>query len=109
MKLKQKVTSWYINLREKLRKKYIILRKSTLTQWTKISEERRKQFISFFNSSFNYLQNAVLIAVPLSLLTRFSYIQSMIIIWFSLPFIEHYYVWFREKWKDDLLEKESED
>lgn len=91
-KLKQRVTSWYI-----------AVRKIFLDQWTKISEENREKFFSFLSVTLNFLLNALLLSVPVTLLLPISYWKSVICIWFSLPFIEHYYVWFRENWRDSLV------
>ena len=103
MKFKQKVILRYIDMREKLRKRYIAVRKIFLEKWTKIPEERRELFFSFLHSSFNYLQNALLLAVPIWLFASAPYYKIMLCIWFTLPFVEHYYLWFREKWKDDIV------
>jgi len=92
-----------ITKKEKLKEKYFVVRKKFLEIWTKISEEKRKKFISFLDISFNYLQNALLISVPVMLLLHISYWKSVICIWIILPFLEHYYIWIRETWKDDIL------
>ena len=89
--------------RSKLKQVYVVLRKKFLEKWTRIPEGSRKKFFSFLNISFNFLQNALLLAVPVTLLTTVSYLESVIIIWIILPFLEHYYVWLREEWKDELV------
>jgi len=82
------------------------IRKKFLFYWTKIHEDHRKQFWRFVKTGTEFLFNAVLLAVPFSILTRYTYFQMVLCVWFSLPFIEHYYVFFMEKWKDHLLERE---
>ncbi len=107
MKLKKEITSRYIALSMKvrlfMRNRYIAVRKKFLDKWTRIPEKSRIKFISTLSIVLNYLVNALLLAVPISLLTTVSYPKTVICIWFSLPFIEHYYVWFRENWKDNLI------
>jgi len=90
-------------LKNWLKEKYVLVKKKFLFYWTKISEENRKGFFITFHSSFNYLQNALLLSVLITLLTGFSYFKSVICVWVLLPFFEHYYIWLREKWKDDLV------
>ena len=89
--------------RSKLKQVYIVLRKKFLAKWTRIPEESRDKFFSFLNISFNFLQNAMLISIPIRLIFPVSYWKSVICVLVILPFFEHYYVWLREEWKDNLV------
>lgn len=86
---------------------YIAVRKRFLFRWTKIPEKSRKTFFSFLDVSFNYFQNALFIAVPITIIVNlfidFPYWKALICVWFSIPFFEHYYIWLREKWKDEVV------
>ena len=103
MKLKQKVILWYIELRKKLKQnmlnRYIEVRKKFLKRWTKISEKNRKKFFISLSSAINFFLTALLLTVPITLLTTVSPWKTVISLWFFLPFMEHYYIWFRETWK----------
>ena len=79
--------------------RYVLTRKFVLAQWTKIPEKSRAVFWKALGESLNYLANALLISVPVSVLTGFSYWKSVLCTWIILPFVEHYYVWFHEGWK----------
>ena len=101
-----------LKLEEKFKPKYIVARARFLKRWTKIPEGSRKKFFSFLNIAFHYFQNAILLAIAVtslvSLFDKFTYWKAVICIWFSLPFIEHYYVWFRENWKHESEDEPEE-
>jgi len=78
-----------------------------LSLWTKISEENRKQMIHFISLMLNFLLNSILFSIPITIIIfhAFSWKQygiTIICVWILLPFVEHYYVWFRETWKDNI-------
>lgn len=83
------------------------VKQKVLKLWCKFSEETRESIVDKLSEILNYLGNAVLLAVPLTfiLLPDFSiknYLITVACVWILIPFIEEYYVWFREKWKDSL-------
>lgn len=83
--------------------KYVIIRKYILEKLTKIPEENRKKFISFSSVTLNFLVNAIILSIPVTLLLHFPYWKSVVCIWIIQPFFEHYYIWLRETWKDELI------
>jgi len=94
-------------LKKHLRWDYILLRKRVLEQWTKIPEKSRESFWKAINIIFfKYLWTAVLIAIPMSIITNFTLSECVIIWWSGLPVIEHYYAHFKEGWKDSLMPDE---
>jgi hypothetical protein len=83
------------------------VKRKILSVWTKLSEESRENIVKKFSSSLNYLFNSLLLSIPLCFIIYHSislkyYGIIVLCVWVLLPFIEDYYVWFREKWKDDL-------
>jgi len=82
------------------------LKRSIIEFWHKIPEKERKEHISNIEKILNYLVNASLLSVPtyfFSLLfLKSSFIRFILILislWILLPFIEYYYVWFKDDWK----------
>jgi hypothetical protein len=82
------------------------LKNKVIGRWHKISLDRRKSIIIKVETVLNYLVNAIIISVPLTIIfTSFNlanYFSMILCVWFVLPFIEHYYIWFRENWKNDI-------
>lgn len=84
----------------------VLLRKKILQIITLIPEITRETIIERADTTFNYLQNSSLLSIPLSITlfwndwTIKKYLLIVLSLWVLLPFIEHYYWWFREGWKE---------
>lgn len=87
---------------ERLRKKAIRARALAFRQWTRIPEIRRDMGIAAIVTALNFLLNAALLSIPLTVFTELSYWESVISLWVLIPFVEHYYTWFRERWRDSV-------
>jgi len=94
---------WNLKFKQFMFKRYILVRKRFLKEWTKISEENRKSFFLSLFKFINILYTSLLLSVPITLLTTISLWKSVICFLLLLHFFEHYYVWVRENWKDDIL------
>lgn len=93
----------------KLKKFYKKIRNKILLIWGKIGEDKQKQITERAEFILNYLVNSILLSVPFYIFSYFvfgtNYSRWFLIIiclWISLPFIEHYYIWFREGWKKEI-------
>jgi len=78
--------------------------------WGSVDESLQEKIIDFLSLSLNYLFNSFLLAIPIYLffLTRYSsklkiYFFLVLSIFIILIFFEHYYVWVREGWKENLI------
>jgi len=85
-------------------------KEKVLFWWDSFPEEKQKSILESVSSISNFLVNAILLAIPVSLLffnpfTIKSYFLMVLCLWILMPFVENYYVWFRERWKDELLKK----
>lgn len=103
-----------MKLKEKGNELYKKFRAKVLARWTKIPELTRKSFLINLSSALNYLINSCLLSVPFTFfISSWSWSWKMYFIlvlcgWILMPFIEHYYVWFRENWKDSIRKDDIE-
>ena len=81
-------------------KTFVYLRSRFLFYWTKISEPSRDTFFMFVSTLLNYLLNAVLFAIPVSIFFHQNFWLCMLAFWALLPLFEHYYVWVCAGWND---------
>lgn len=71
-------------------------------KWTSYEEEDRKWFLAKLGILLNFGANSAALALPLWIIFPVSYWKTLLCLWILLPFIEHYYVWIREGWRDNL-------
>lgn len=70
-----------------------------------VPEERRDSVLSSLERVLDYFVNASLLALPVSLVifwkdvSFLDYVLVVLCLWIALPFVEHYYAWFRSDWK----------
>jgi len=67
-----------------------------------IPQKTKESVLARLSVILNYLANSILLAIPLSIILSVNYLVCVICLWVLIPYIESYYVWFRERWKDDL-------
>ena len=82
-------------------------------KWDLINPDIQDRIVTIIFNFFNYLFNALLLSIPIAIIFfvlgesfKSSYFYSVICVWIFIPYMEHYYVWFRDKWKDDIDDKE---
>jgi len=85
----------------------ISLKKRSLALWSEIPVKKR-EFISKTSVSLvNYGWTAFLLAVPtyfgLSVFIELRFIYCIFSWLCLLPVLEHYYVWFRDSWRGEIL------
>jgi len=87
-----------------------------LERWHKVEEEKRKSILAVLVTSINFGCNAFLLAIPFQILLFFlaengkllivpsfkTYILITLSLAILLPFFEHYFIWIKSKWKDDI-------
>ena len=79
------------------------LKKVLIKEWGKLKEVQQIKLLNFIEKTINYFLTSLLCSIPLFLFFGVVWWKSIISIFLLLPFFEHYYVWLREKWKDDIL------
>ena len=97
-----------MRLPERLVEGYKRVRDPIVDWWTAKPEDEREAWLGKAQYGLNCLTTAVLLSFPVSglfyLLFSFWSLQSHFTVFFcvlvSVPVLEHYYVWFREEWKD---------
>jgi hypothetical protein len=88
---------------------YYIARAWWLRQWTRLSEENRAEFWNGLIAVINYLWNGLLFgtmvkfAIDMKKAGVYPLWKVAICTGLALLLLEHYYVWFREKWRENLL------
>jgi len=79
------------------------LKKVLIKEWGKLKEVHQIKLLTFLEKTINYFLTSLFFSIPLCLFFDFVWWRTILSIFLILPFLEHYYVWLREKWKDDIL------
>lgn len=92
------------------------LKRYLLQKWDAIPLEKRNTGIQKVNSLLVYFLNALLLSIPLTIFLYFrgfaffrTYIFSVASLWVIIPYVEHYYVWFRRTWYEEIQEDGGND
>jgi len=78
-------------------------------RWEAIPDIQRYKYLKSVEKVFlRYLYTAVLLAVVLRVfvMRNTSYFMIVLGCWCLVPLVEHYYLWFRSLWQDELREEE---
>jgi len=82
-----------------------------LQRWGSLKVETQNWIIGKVETLLNYIINSIIVSIPIYLilflkydLKLYNYFILVVIVLTALPFIEHYYVWFREDWKKDITD-----
>lgn len=77
--------------------------------WGSVPEEKKTTILAVIQSLLNYLLAALFLTVPVSVVLSFFFELSLLkvffiflALFFFFPYMEHYYVWFREDWKREI-------
>lgn len=79
--------------------------------WGDLQESKEDEIVKL-GTILNYGVTSGFLSVPLFTLSLIYYKPTilrffliMLSLWCLLPFVEYYYLWFRELWRDDLIKK----
>ena len=84
------------------------IKKRVLQKWDAIDKDLRTQIVKTLVSVFNYFLNALLLSIPVSIVFYLwngefwkMYFFSVICLWIIIPYMEYYYIWFKDKWREN--------
>jgi hypothetical protein len=71
--------------------------------WGRLREPQKDWVVKTLDTILNYLANATFLSIPISIAVKVPFWKTLICVWLLIPMIEHYYIWFRAKWKEDAV------
>lgn len=86
------------------------LRQKIIEEWHKVPQKKQNLILVYAEKVLNYLLNSLLLAIPCYFFSTLflgghDFVRYLIIfvsLFVLLPFIEHYYIWFRDGWMNDI-------